>query len=72
MFGMVIIKNIEKTIESSLGVLIRWINIILKFPGSSVERREELSINEISENFKISIRIRRKRIDEVKNFEKEN
>lgn len=72
-----LIKNIEKTIlESSLGVTPQsdGSNIILKFPELSAERRKELVkiINEISENFKISIRnIRRKHIDEVKNFEKE-
>ena len=49
-------------------------NILLKFPELTAERRKELVkiISEISEKFKISIRnIRRKYIDEIKNFEKE-
>ena len=70
-------KNVEKTIlDSNLGVTPQsdGSNIILKFPELTAERRKELVkiISEISENFKISIRgIRRKHIDEVKNFEKE-
>ena len=70
-------KIVEKTIlDSNLGVTPQsdGSNIILKFPELTAERRKELVkiISEISENFKISIRgIRRKHIDEVKNFEKE-
>ena len=72
-----IVKTIEKTIlDSNLGVNPQTdgSNILLKFPELSAERRIELSkiISEISEKFKISIRgIRRKFLDEVKNFEKD-
>ena len=72
-----LIKNIEKSIlESSLGVTPQTDgnNILLKFPELTAERRKELVkiISEISEKFKISIRgIRRKFIDQVKNFEKD-
>ena len=48
--------------------------LLLKFPELTAERRKELVkiISEISEKFKISIRnIRRKYLDEIKNFEKE-
>ena len=71
-----LIKSIEKTIlDSNLGVNPQTdgSNILLKFPELSAERRKELVkiISEISEKFKISIRgIRRKYIDEIKNFEK--
>ncbi len=72
-----LIKIIEKTIiESNLGVNPQTdgSNIILKFPELTAERRQELVkiISEISEKFKISIRgIRRKFLDEIKNFEKD-
>ena len=49
-------------------------SILLKFPELTAERRKELVkiISEITEKFKISIRgIRRKHIDNVKNFEKD-
>ena len=49
-------------------------NILLKFPELTAERRKELVkiMSEISEKFKISVRgIRRKFLDEIKNFEKE-
>ena len=72
-----LIKNIEKSIlDSNLGVNPQTdgTNILLKFPDLSAERRKELVkiISEISEKFKISVRgIRRKHLDEIKNFEKE-
>ena len=47
---------------------------MLKFPELTAERRKELVkiISEISEKFKISIRgIRRKYLDQIKNFEKD-
>ena len=72
-----LVKIIEKTIlDSNLGVNPQTdgTSIILKFPELSAERRKELVkiISEISEKFKISVRgIRRKFIDEIKNFEKE-
>ena len=72
-----LIKNIEKSIlDSNLGVNPQTdgTNILLKFPDLSAERRKELVkiISEISEKFKISVRgIRRKHLDEKKNFEKE-
>ena len=72
-----LVKIIEKTIlDSNLGVNPQTDgnNILLKFPELTAERRKELVkiISDISEKFKISIRgIRRKYIDEIKNFEKE-
>ncbi len=72
-----LVKIIEKTIlESNLGAnpQTEGNNILLKFPELTAERRKELVkiINETAEKFKISIRnIRRKSIDEVKNYEKE-
>ena len=72
-----LVKIVEKTIlDSNLGVTPQTDgnNILLKFPELSAERRKELVkiISEISEKFKISIRgIRRKFIDQVKNFEKD-
>ena len=71
-----LVKLIEKSIlESNLGAnpQTEGNNILLKFPELTAERRKELVkiINETAEKFKISIRnIRRKSIDEVKNFEK--
>ena len=68
---------IEKSIlDSNLGVTPQTdgSNILLKFPELTAERRKELVkiISEISEKFKISIRsIRRKYLDEIKNFEKD-
>ena len=72
-----LVKAIEKSIlESNLGVTPQTDgnNLLLKFPELTSERRKELVkiINDISEKFKISIRnIRRKFIDNVKNFEKD-
>ena len=72
-----LIKTIEKTIlDSNLGVTPQTdgSNILLKFPELTAERRKELVkiISEISEKFKISIRgIRRKYLDQIKNFEKD-
>ena len=72
-----LVKIVEKSIlDSNLGVTPQTDgnNILLKFPELSAERRKELVkiISEISEKFKISIRgIRRKFIDQVKNFEKD-
>lgn len=72
-----LVKLIEKSIlESNLGAnpQTEGNNILLKFPELTAERRKELVkiINETAEKFKISIRnIRRKSIDEVKNFEKD-
>ena len=72
-----LVKLIEKSIlESNLGAnpQTEGNNILLKFPELTAERRKELvkMINETAEKFKISIRnIRRKSIDEVKNFEKD-
>ena len=72
-----LVKIIEKSIfESNLGVTPQTDgnNILLKFPELTAERRKELVkiISEISEKFKISIRnIRRKYLDEIKNFEKD-
>ena len=72
-----LVKIIEKTIlDSNLGVNPQTdgTNILLKFPELTAERRKELVkiISEISEKFKISVRgIRRKFLDEIKNFEKE-
>ena len=72
-----LVKLIEKSIlESNLGAnpQTEGNNILLKFPELTAERRQELVkiINETAEKFKISIRnIRRKSIDEVKNFEKD-
>ncbi len=72
-----LIKIIEKAIlDSNLGVTPQsdGSNILLKFPELTAERRKELVkiISEISEKFKVSIRgIRRKHIDEIKNFEKD-
>ena len=72
-----LIKNIEKSIlDSNLGVTPQTdgVNILLKFPELSAERRKELvkMIFEIAEKFKISIRgIRRKHLDDIKKFEKE-
>ena len=72
-----LVKIIEKTIlDSNLGVNPQTDgnNILLKFPELTAERRKELVkiISEISEKFKISVRgIRRKFLDEIKNFEKE-
>ena len=72
-----LIKSIEKTLlESNLGATPQTDgnNILLKFPELTAERRKELVkiISEISEKFKISVRgIRRKFLDEIKNFEKE-
>tara|TARA_B100000085_G_C18493585_1_gene492290 strand:+ start:429 stop:980 length:552 start_codon:yes stop_codon:yes gene_type:complete len=72
-----LVKGIEKSIlESNLGVTPQTDgnNLLLKFPELTSERRKELVkiINDISEKFKISIRnIRRKFIDNVKNFEKD-
>ncbi len=72
-----LVKLIEKSIlESNLGAnpQTEGNNILLKFPELTAERRKELVkiINETAEKFKISIRnIRRKSIDEVKNYEKD-
>ena len=72
-----LIKTIEKAIlDSNLGVTPQTdgSNILLKFPELTAERRKELVkiISEISEKFKISIRgIRRKYLDQIKNFEKD-
>ena len=72
-----LLKIVEKSIlESNLGVNPQTDgnNILLKFPELTSERRKDLVkiINEISENFKISIRnIRRKFIDIVRTLEKE-
>ncbi len=72
-----LVKAIEKSIlDSNLGVTPQTdgSNIILKFPELTAERRKELVkiISEISEKFKISIRgIRRKYLDEIKNYEKD-
>ena len=72
-----LVKIIEKTIlDSNLGVNPQTdgSNILLKFPELTAERRKELVkiISEISEKFKISVRgIRRKFLDQIKNFEKE-
>ena len=72
-----LIKNIEKSIlDSNLGVTPKTdgVNILLKFPELSAERRKELVkiISEIAEKFKISVRgIRRKHLDDIKKFEKE-
>ena len=72
-----LLKIIEKAIlESNLGVTPQsdGSNILLKFPELTAERRKELVkiISEIAEKFKISIRtIRRKYLDQIKNFEKE-
>lgn len=72
-----LIKIIEKSIlDSNLGVTPQTdgASILLKFPELTAERRKELVkiISEITEKFKISIRgIRRKHIDNVKNFEKD-
>ena len=72
-----LVKAIEKSIlESNLGVTPQTDgnNLLLKFPELTSERRKELVkiISDISEKFKISIRnIRRKFIDNVKNFEKD-
>lgn len=72
-----LVKAAEKNIlESNLGVNPQsdGNTILLKFPELTAERRRELVkiISEISEKFKISIRnIRRKSIDEVKNYEKD-
>ncbi len=72
-----LVKAIEKSIlDSNLGVTPQTdgSNILLKFPELTAERRKELVkiISEISEKFKISIRsIRRKYLDEIKNFEKD-
>ena len=70
-------KIIEKNIlESNLGATPQTDGntILLKFPELTAERRKDLVkiINENSEKFKVSIRnIRRKYIDQVKDFEKE-
>ena len=70
-------KIIEKNIlESNLGATPQTDGntILLKFPELTAERRKDLVkiINETSEKFKVSIRnIRRKYIDQVKEFEKE-
>ena len=72
-----LVKIIEKSIlDSNLGVTpqIDGVNILLKFPELTAERRKELVkiISEIAEKFKISIRgIRRKHIDIIKNLEKD-
>ncbi len=72
-----LVKIIEKAIlDSNLGVNPQTdgSNILLKFPELTAERRKELVkiISEISEKFKISVRgIRRKFLDQIKNFEKE-
>ena len=72
-----LVRSIEKSlIESNLGVNPQTdgSNILLKFPELTAERRKELVkiVSDASEKFKISIRnIRRKSIDEVKNFEKD-
>ena len=72
-----LVKGVEKSIlESNLGVTPQTDgnNLLLKFPELTSERRKELVkiISDISEKFKISIRnIRRKFIDNVKNFEKD-
>ncbi len=72
-----LVKIIEKSIlDSNLGVTpqIDGVNILLKFPELTAERRKELVkiISEIAEKFKISIRgIRRKHIDSIKNLEKD-
>ena len=72
-----LVKLVEKSIlESNLGAnpQTEGNNILLKFPELTAERRKELVriINKTAEKFKISVRnIRRKSIDEVKNFEKE-
>ena len=71
-----LVKLIEKNIlESNLGVTPQTdgINILLKFPDLTAERRKELVkiVAEIAEKFKISIRnIRRKYIDEIKDSER--
>ncbi len=72
-----LVKIVEKSIlDSNLGVTpqIDGVNILLKFPELTAERRKELVkiISEIAEKFKISIRgIRRKHIDSIKNLEKD-
>ena len=72
-----LVKIIEKTIlESNLGVTpqVDGNNVLLKFPELTAERRKELVkiISEVAEKYKISIRnIRRKYLDQIKNFEKE-
>ena len=72
-----LLKIAEKAIlDSNLGVTPQndGNNILLKFPELTAERRKELVrlIAEISEKFKVSIRsVRRKYLDEIKNFEKE-
>ncbi len=72
-----LLKIIEKSIlDSNLGVTPQTdgSNILLKFPELTAERRKELVkiVSEFSEKFKVSIRnIRRKYLDEIKNFEKE-
>jgi ribosome recycling factor len=72
-----LIKIIEKSIlDSNLGVTPQsdGNNILLKFPELTAERRKELVkiVSEFSEKFKVSVRnIRRKYLDEIKNYEKE-
>ena len=72
-----LVKIIEKSIlDSNLGVTPQTdgVNILLKFPELSAERRKELVkiISEIAEKFKISVRgLRRKHLDFIKSLEKE-
>ncbi len=72
-----LVKIIEKSIlDSNLGVTPQTdgVNILLKFPELSAERRKELVkiISEIAEKFKISVRgLRRKHLDYIKSMEKE-